>query len=52
MSFTLVLGLALNALLGWWWADQVAALLMLPILLREGVEAIREANEEREEGEG
>ena len=34
-------GLALNATLGWWWADPVAALCMVPIITREGVEAIR-----------
>jgi divalent metal cation (Fe/Co/Zn/Cd) transporter len=34
-------GLALNAVLGWWWADPVAALLMTPIIAREGVEALR-----------
>jgi divalent metal cation (Fe/Co/Zn/Cd) transporter len=31
--------LGLNALLGWWWADPVAALAMLPLIVREGVEA-------------
>ena len=34
-------GLGLNALFGWWWADPVAALLMLPIILKEGIEALR-----------
>jgi divalent metal cation (Fe/Co/Zn/Cd) transporter len=34
-------GLALNALFGWWWADPVAALVMLPIIIKEGVEALR-----------
>ena len=34
-------GLALNALFGWWWADPVAALAMVPIILKEGVEALR-----------
>jgi divalent metal cation (Fe/Co/Zn/Cd) transporter len=34
-------GLVLNALLGWWWADPVAALCMVPIIAREGFEAIR-----------
>ena len=32
-------GLALNALFGWWWADPVAALIMVPIIAREGFEA-------------
>ncbi len=40
LSFTTLLGLALNAGLGWWWADPVAALAMLPLIVREGVEAI------------
>ena len=34
-------GLALNALFGWWWADPVAALVMIPIIAREGVDALR-----------
>ncbi len=34
-------GLGLNALFGWWWADPVAALAMLPIILKEGFEALR-----------
>ncbi len=34
-------GLILNALLGWWWADPVAALVMVPIIVKEGVEALR-----------
>lgn len=34
-------GLALNALFGWWWADPVAALVMVPIIAKEGVEGLR-----------
>jgi divalent metal cation (Fe/Co/Zn/Cd) transporter len=34
-------GLGLNALLGWWWADPIAALIMVPIIGREGVEALQ-----------
>jgi divalent metal cation (Fe/Co/Zn/Cd) transporter len=37
LSVILLLGLAFNALLGWWWADPIAALCMLPIIVREGV---------------
>ena len=40
LSFTLLLGLSANAVAGWWWADPVAALLMVPWLVREGREAI------------
>lgn len=38
LSFTLLLGLTANAWLGWWWADPVAALLMIPWLIKEGIE--------------
>jgi divalent metal cation (Fe/Co/Zn/Cd) transporter len=41
LSFTLLLGLAANAAAAWWWADPAAALLMVPWLLREGLEGIR-----------
>ncbi len=41
LSFTLLLGLGLNAWLGWWWADPVAALVMVGFMLREGREAWR-----------
>jgi len=41
LSATTLLGLGLNAVLGWWWADPVAALAMLPLIVREGVEAWR-----------
>ena len=34
-------GLVLNAVLGWWWADPVAALGMVPIIAKEGMEALR-----------
>lgn len=34
-------GLALNALFGWWWADPIAALVMVPIIAKEGVEGLR-----------
>jgi divalent metal cation (Fe/Co/Zn/Cd) transporter len=40
LSAILLGGLALNALLGWWWADPVAGLLMTPIIAREGIEAL------------
>lgn len=41
LSLLLLIGLALNAWLGWWWADPVAALLMVPIIAHEGLEAWR-----------
>lgn len=41
LSFTLLVGLGLNAALGWWWADPVAALCMVPWLVKEGAEGIK-----------
>jgi len=41
LSAILVGGLLLNALLGWWWADPVAALIMVPIIVKEGIEGLR-----------
>lgn len=34
-------GVALNAAVGWWWADPVAALIMVPIIAQEGVDGLR-----------
>jgi divalent metal cation (Fe/Co/Zn/Cd) transporter len=34
-------GLGLNALFGWWWADPVAALVMVPIIAKEGIDGLR-----------
>lgn len=42
LSFALLLGLGLNAWLGWWWADPAAALAMVAFMIREGLEALRE----------
>ena len=39
MAATLLGGLALDALLGWWWADPIAALGIVFFLIREGREA-------------
>ncbi len=41
LSAILLGGLALNAAFGWWWADPVAALIMVPIIIREGRQALR-----------
>jgi divalent metal cation (Fe/Co/Zn/Cd) transporter len=41
LSAILLGGLLLNAALGWWWADPVAALVMVPIIAKEGVDSIR-----------
>lgn len=34
-------GLLLNAAFRWWWADPAAALLMVPLIVSEGIDAIR-----------
>jgi divalent metal cation (Fe/Co/Zn/Cd) transporter len=41
LSAILLAGLTLNAVAGWWWADPAAGLVMVPIIGREGVEALR-----------
>ncbi|HMI49015.1 MAG TPA: cation transporter [Gemmatimonadaceae bacterium] len=41
LSAILLGGLTLNAFFGWWWADPAAALIMVPIIGKEGVEALR-----------
>ena len=42
LSAILLVGLALNAALGWWWADGVAALGMSALIAREGIRAWRD----------
>jgi len=42
LSAILLGGLVLNATLGWSWADPVAALVMVPIIAKEGVEGFRQ----------
>jgi divalent metal cation (Fe/Co/Zn/Cd) transporter len=41
LSVIALAGVALNALVGWWWADPLAALAMVPIITKEGVEGVR-----------
>lgn len=41
LSGIALIGVVLNAVLGWWWADPVAALIMVPIIAREGLEGAR-----------
>jgi cation diffusion facilitator family transporter len=41
LSLTTLGGLVLNAALGWWWADPVAALAIVPLVVREGLEGWR-----------
>ncbi|MGH9942313.1 MAG: cation diffusion facilitator family transporter [Pyrinomonadaceae bacterium] len=41
LSAILLGGLLLNAFFGWWWADPAAALVMVPIIAKEGAGALR-----------
>jgi divalent metal cation (Fe/Co/Zn/Cd) transporter len=41
LSAILLLGLLLKAIWGWWWADPVAAITMVPIIAKEGLDAMR-----------
>lgn len=41
LSVIALAGVGLNAAFGWWWADPVAALAMVPIIGKEGVEGLR-----------
>lgn len=40
LSATLLLGLGLNGLLGWWWTDPIAGLVIGALMIREGYEAL------------
>lgn len=50
LSAILLGGLLLNAVVGWWWADPVAALIMVPIIVKEGIEGLRGESCRDEEG--
>jgi divalent metal cation (Fe/Co/Zn/Cd) transporter len=50
LSLALLAGVALNAAFGWWWADPVGALAMLPVILWQGQETLEESREQ-EDGE-
>lgn len=41
LSAILLGGLLLNAFFGWWWSDPLAALVMVPIIAKEGFAALR-----------
>ena len=41
LSAILLGGLVLNATVGWWWADPVAALVMVTIIAKEGMDGLR-----------
>ncbi|TXK13729.1 cobalt transporter [Microbacterium hatanonis] len=41
LSAAVLIGLVANSLLGWWWADAVAGLVIAAFAIREGIEAWR-----------
>lgn len=41
LSAILLGGLVLNVVVGWWWADPVAGLVMVPIIAKEGIDGLR-----------
>lgn len=49
LSLALLVGVGLYAAAGWWWADPLAALAMLPVILWQGWETFGEAREPAEE---
>jgi divalent metal cation (Fe/Co/Zn/Cd) transporter len=44
LSAILMAGLLLNASFGWWWADPISALVMVPIIAKEGVDGLKARN--------
>jgi divalent metal cation (Fe/Co/Zn/Cd) transporter len=44
LAASILVGLVLNAALGWWWADIAGGLVVMVYGVREGVHAIRAAN--------
>lgn len=50
LSLALLAGVGLHQLFGWWWADAVGALAMLPVIVWQGWETLGEARE-REHGD-
>jgi cation diffusion facilitator family transporter len=51
LSLALLVGVGLHLAFGWWWADPVAALAMLPIIAWQGWETLDEARDEHSEDE-
>jgi divalent metal cation (Fe/Co/Zn/Cd) transporter len=48
LAGAVLLGLILNALFGWWWADPLAALMIIYYGIREAIHALHESQEARE----
>jgi divalent metal cation (Fe/Co/Zn/Cd) transporter len=41
LASAVLVGLVLNASLGWWWADPIAGYVLVVYAVKEGVEALR-----------
>ena len=48
MAWTVLAGVVLTALLGWWWIDSIAALALVYFVVKEGWEAVQEARGKEE----
>jgi cation diffusion facilitator family transporter len=46
LSLALLAGVGLHAAFGWWWADPVGALAMLPVIVWQGWETLEEARDD------
>ena len=51
LSLALLLGIGAYFAFGWWWADPVGALAMLPVIVWQGWETLREARGHGDEDE-
>jgi cation diffusion facilitator family transporter len=52
LSLALLAGVGLHELFGWWWADPVGALAMLPVIVWQGWETLGEAREHENHQDG
>jgi cation diffusion facilitator family transporter len=52
LSLALLAGVGLHELFGWWWADPLGALAMLPVILWQGWETLGEAREHEHHQDG
>ena len=48
-DLVILVGLGFNALFSWWWADPVAALLLIPLFIKEGRENLEDEDEHEDE---
>ena len=50
-DLAILVGLGLNALFSWWWADPVAALILIPLFIKEGMENLEDDEDDEDEDE-